>query len=245
MRIIPVLDILTVEGKKHVVRGIKGERNKYFPISSSKILNDSDPLAMAVTFRQLGFEELYIADLDLIQGFNKNLDYLSFILKETDLKIMLDAGISNLTDVNELKPSKLNKLIIGTETLSSLEELSNIIQEFGNNKIILSIDLMNNQLMTRNADLKSLNLETFLKKLGELNIEEIIFLELSQVGAKTGINKKLIDLMKGNLTCKLITGGGVKTIDDLKRMDQLGIDGALVATALHEGTINIEEMKLL
>lgn len=242
MRIIPVLDILTVEGKKHVVKGIKGERKKYFPISSSKILNDSDPLAMAVIFKQLGFEELYIADLDLIQGINKNLDYLKIILKETDLKIMLDAGISNLIDVNQLKSLKLNKLIIGTETLSSLEELSRIIKEHGKDRIILSIDLMNNQLITRNNELKSLSLLEFLKKLAEINVEEIIFLELTQVGAGTGINKDLIEIMKENLPSQLITGGGVKTIDDLKKMERLGIDGALIATALHEGTINKKEI---
>jgi len=242
MRIIPVLDILTFEGKKHVVKGVRGERNKYFPILSSKILNDSDPLAMAVTFEQLGFEELYIADLDLIQGINKNIDYLTLILKETDLKIMLDIGISNISDLNQLKSLNLNKIIIGTETLSSLEELSNIIKEHGKNKIILSIDLMNNQLMTRNMELKSLSLLEFIKKLAEIKVEEIIFLELTQVGAGTGINKDLIEIMKENLPSQLITGGGVKTIDDLKRMDQLGIDGALVATALHEGTISIEEI---
>ena len=242
MRVIPVIDVLTVEGKKHVVRGIKGERNKYFPIIESKILNDSDPLAMAFIFKQLGFEELYIADLDLIQGFNQDLGYLEGIIKETNLKIMLDAGISRSSDMNILKSLNLNKIIIGTETLSSLEELSTIIKECGSDKIILSIDLMNNILMTKNIELKSLSLEDFLKKLADINVSEIIFLELTRVGAQTGINKDLITVMKRNLTCKLITGGGVKTIDDLQRMDQLGIDGALIATALHEGTINVKDI---
>ena len=243
MRIIPVLDILTLEEKKHVVRGIKGERKKYFPIKSSKILNDSNPIEMAKKFKELGeFEELYIADLDAIQGLNRNLDYINVIVQNNNQKVMVDAGISNLSDINNLKKINIDKFIIGTETLKSLQELKDIIDIFGNEKIILSIDLFNNRLMTKNEELKDLKLKNFLNKIMKLDIQEIIFLELTQVGAKTGVNASLIKLMRKYLNCKLITGGGVKTISDLMSMQELGIDGVLVATALHEGTITIKQI---
>ena len=243
MRIIPVLDILTFEGKKHVVRGIKGERKKYLPIKSSKILNNSNPMEMAKKFKELGdFEELYIADLDAIQGSNKYLEYINEIAQVTNQKIMLDAGVSNLSDIESLESININKIIIGTETLKSLEELKLIIDMLGIDKVILSIDLFNNRLMTNNEELKDLKLEDFLNKINKFDIQEIIFLDLTQVGAKTGINTSLINLIKNYLNCKLITGGGVKKISDLVSMQELGVDGALVATALHEGTITIKEI---
>ncbi|MHA1784009.1 MAG: HisA/HisF-related TIM barrel protein [Candidatus Helarchaeota archaeon] len=244
MRIIPVLDILTFEGKKKVVRGIKGERKKYLPINTSKILNDSDPTKMALRFRELGFNEIYIADLDAIQSINRNLDYINEISNETNLKIMLDAGISNSQDTNEIKDLKVSKVIIGTETLTSMEELMIMIKIIGKNKTILSIDMLNGELMTRNLSLKSLHLEDFLKLVSYTDIEEVIFLELTQVGAKGGVNTSLIKKMKKYLSCKLITGGGIKTINDLSEISNLGIDGTLVATSLHEGTLTIDEVSI-
>ncbi|NHI94679.1 MAG: hypothetical protein EAX96_19465 [Candidatus Lokiarchaeota archaeon] len=245
MRVIPVLDILTIDGKKQVVRGIKGERKKYRPIRSSKILNDSSPIKMAQKFKELAdFNELYIADLDAIQGINKELEYINNITKKLDYKIMLDAGISSLSDIEALKYLNIDKLIIGTETLKDINELKNITKVLGKSKVILSIDLLNGQLLTRNEKFKSQTLNEFLKLIERININEIIFLELTQVGSKRGINKKLIDIMKDNLkNTKLITGGGVKTIQDLSSMQELGINGALIATAFHEGTITIKEIK--
>ena len=75
MRIIPVLDILSFEGRKHVVRGVKGERGKYLPIEASKLVENSNPIQIAAKFSEIGFKELYIADLDAIQDINKELDY--------------------------------------------------------------------------------------------------------------------------------------------------------------------------
>lgn len=84
MRVIPVIDIL----KGKAVQAIMGERKKYQPIKT--VLTPSpDPLDIAVAFKELfNFNELYIADLDAIQGSASNIEVIKKISNSTDLKLI-------------------------------------------------------------------------------------------------------------------------------------------------------------
>ncbi len=239
MRIIPVIDIL----KGDVVHGKMGERNKYVPIKSV-ICKDSDPLNVAKSFKsKFNFKDLYIADLDSIMREKMEFDYINNIAKSTGMRIIMDAGITTVDGSDILFQNGVSIVIIATETLKSFHQLAEIVNEFGPEKIITSIDLYEGKLMAKSAGINKLSPIDVATKIEELGIIETIVLELTRVGSNQGVTLEYIKQIQEKTDLKIITGGGVRIIEDLYNLKKLELSGLLIATAFHNGSIRPEDIK--
>src|SRR5665647_874769 len=91
LKVIPVIDVLN----KIVVHAVRGIRKEYQPLQS--VLTKSvEPLEVARTFKNIGFTELYVADLDAIIDCLTNFHILKNITDEIDIKLMIDAGVTSI-----------------------------------------------------------------------------------------------------------------------------------------------------
>jgi len=238
MRIIPVLDILN----KQVVHGIKGERNKYAPIQST-LTSSTNLLDIALVFKnKFPIDELYIADLDAILYQNSTFDYLKEIIRQTNLQIMLDAGIDDLTSVQTLLRKDVAKVIIGTETLRSLSNLENIAMQISPEKLIISLDLRRGRIISKDEELTTLSPLEAVHLFEELGIQELIILELTKIGSESGVMTPILRQILQNTFLPIISGGGTRNIQDLGILKEAGVSGVLIATALHNGSISPEDL---
>lgn len=237
MKVIPVIDILN--GKAvHAVRGI---RNQYQPLQSS-LCNSAEPLAVAEAFRNLGFNLLYVADLDAIIDCSTNFEVFRQISAKTGLTLLVDAGITNLERANKLLETGVSKLIIGTETLQNKDFVAKAVQEFGSNHILISLDLKGEKVLTRPEFDGPKNVISLLEEFKATGVLQVIVLDLLRVGSGEGVN---LDFIKKAMDVGLdvYVGGGVRNIQDLVELKNIGVSGALVATALHSGKITIKQLK--
>ncbi|MFX0134157.1 MAG: HisA/HisF-related TIM barrel protein [Candidatus Hodarchaeota archaeon] len=239
MRIIPVIDVL----KGNVVHGKKGERNKYVPITSV-ICRDSNPLNVAMTFRsEFNFNEIYVADLDSIMKGIKEFNYVKNITKTTGMQVIIDAGITKPDDVNLLLRNGANIVIIATETLNNFQQLAEIVNKFGSEKIITSIDLFEGKIMAKGTEINKLSPLEVAFKIKELGIFETIVLELTRVGSNQGVALDYLEKIQNKTNLKIITGGGVRSFQDLIDLKKFNFSGLLIATAFHNGSISPKEIK--
>ncbi len=240
MKIVPVIDILN----KVAVHAVKGERTKYLPVKSI-FCNSSKPLALASTFESLGFGELYIADLDAIMRKGDNLDILETIVEKTGLKLMVDFGVSDLESAERVFGANVSKIIVGTETLPGLGLLKDVLQHFGSERIVVSLDLKNGQVLSKSASVAAMDSWSFGVELQSLGIREMIILDLARVGSEKGVDLSLLKNMAKAFSINVGVGGGVRDLNDLKTLESLGIYEVLLATALHSGKISVEDLKRL
>ena len=241
MRIIPVIDILNSK----VVQGIRGERDKYFPIKSV-FCDSADILDVVSQFVKLfNFKEVYIADLDAITKNKENFNYINKIHAQFDIKIILDAGISTIDRARKIINHGVNNLIIGTETLTSVEFIKDLKEKysFKDLNLIISIDLYKGKNLTKCHELKDLSVPETINYFQNFDIDEFIILDLSRVGSKSGGISNLVYQVLDITKVKIITGGGIKSIDDLNQLKNTSIDGILIATALHNGSIKQKDIK--
>ena len=225
MQIIPVIDLL--DGV--IVHAKKGERQHYQAIQSL-ISHSSKPLdIVAALIEYYPFQKLYIADLNAIQKSafankaSNNFSVIESIAKHyPNLELWIDAGISNLNDLNQWSEFKSN-LILGSENFTSLEQYLSITRHL-NNHCTLSLDFMPAGYQ---GPIELLNNS-------ELWPEDIIIMSLANVGSNQGINTSLFEkLNQHSAKSRCYYAGGVRGIDDLNRLKRLGVHGALIATALH------------
>ncbi|MHA1231670.1 MAG: HisA/HisF-related TIM barrel protein [Candidatus Helarchaeota archaeon] len=241
MRIIPVIDVLN----KQVVQGIQGERDKYYPIKS--VICDSAEIIDVVEsfYTKFNFKDLYIADLDAITKNIEEFDYLKDITCKFPIKIMIDAGITTLDRVKKIVKYGITDIIIGTETLNSTAFIEQLLEFRKKNElnIIISIDLYQGKNISKCEELKELDALNMVKLFEKMGINNFIILDLYRVGSKMGgISDSVYQILK-NTSSKIITGGGIKSIDDLIKIKNIGLDGILIATALHKGSITPAHIK--
>jgi phosphoribosylformimino-5-aminoimidazole carboxamide ribotide isomerase len=236
LRIIPVIDILNGV----VVHAVKGRRSEYQPLNST-ICNSVNPLEVALAFKTGGFDELYVADLDSILHKGTNAQAISQIASITGLRLMVDAGVADLQEAHKLSLTQVSKVIVGTETLRSFNFIREAIEHFGS-QVVFSLDLKNGKLLTKSEDVASMDFFALLQELRELGAAELIVLDLDRVGSGEGVDFGLLKKIRGHFKRSLLVGGGVRNIDDLLKLKEMGIDGVLLATALHSGKISIEAL---
>lgn len=240
-RVIPVIDLMNGV----VVRGVRGERDRYEPIKSV-LVRDSNPITVAKVFKErFGFKELYLADLDSIMSGNINVGIYRELIKWTGLKLMVDAGISTVNQCIELIKAGINKIIVATETLESIDSLNEIFKVIGFEKLILSIDLMGGRVISKVSEWSGAKPEELVEEVNKLNPSEVILLELSRVGSYRGVDEGLVKRIVNKLKVPLITGGGVRDVNDVVKLKSMGVRGVLIASALHDGRIKPSELKCI
>lgn len=241
MQIIPVIDILDGE----VVHGIQGKRSEYKPIKS-KIVSSSNPLDVARVFREVyDLKDLYVADLNSIMGTGQNFDIISKISKELKMDIILDFGIRCEKDLDKEILDDISGIIIATETLKSLEVIPRAIKKKGIENVIVSIDIKNGELLKSINELE--NPEQAVRMFWEMEVRKFILLDLGKVGSMSGPGETIIKLIRnlGDLTPTIITGGGIRSIEDIKELERFNVSAVLIATALHQEKITKNDLKLI
>jgi phosphoribosylformimino-5-aminoimidazole carboxamide ribotide isomerase len=233
-----VIDVLRGEA----VHAVRGERNQYKPLKSV-LAASSDPFDVAVTFKKLGFAELYVADLDAILKNQPNYELIQHIAEATELRLMVDAGVTDLERAKELLANGVSKVVVGTETLRNLDFVEKAVCSLGGDRVVVSLDLKNGQLLGNFVFDKPSDPLTLVKKFQKTGLTQMIILDLARVGSGEGVDIPFLKSVLDEVDIEVYVGGGVRNLADLIELNRLGVSGVLLATALHSGTITIDELR--
>ncbi len=234
MQVLPVLDLLYGT----VVRGVGGRRDEYRPVES-RLVDKADALSVARAFRdQLGLTRLYVADLDAIVHRQPNLEIYRSLSQE-GFELLVDAGLHDVASADPIVSAGAAQVIAGLETWPGPDELACLCDVVGPERVIFSLDLKNGHALGNLHRWNTADPCEIGCRAVQAGVAEVIVLDLAQVGGGSGITT--IGLCRGLLAkfhnLRVITGGGVRDVSDLIRLQEAGISGVLVASSLHDGRI--------
>lgn len=252
MRIIPVLDLVSGQ----VVHALGGEREKYQPVQSV-LCESAEPIQVARAFRaQLGLDTLYIADLDAIQDDHHHKkpaghqDLIQTLARVEKFHILLDAGAGDAASAQGLLELGVSRVIIGAETLPHWEALQVLPGCLPAERLVFSLDMQAGKILSRCPELAALTPLAALEELQARGWREVILLDLKRVGSGSGVDQGLVTQARAKFPkMSLLIGGGltggVTGMAELLALKELGVAGVLMATALHRGTLDAEQVRLL
>jgi phosphoribosylformimino-5-aminoimidazole carboxamide ribotide isomerase len=241
MRVVPVIDLKAGTA----VHAVRGERERYRPVRSVLAGADGDPADLARGYRaELGLDELYVADLDAIGGTGDHAAVLGALAGEA--RLMADAGVGEPAGARALLDRGAHRVVAGTETLSGADALERLLVELPERSVVLSVDLRDGFLLSRDPRLAGLPPLDAVARLARPGLHEAIVLDLARVGSGAGPDLATIaQLTAAFPELELLAGGGVRDVDDLRALGAAGAAGALVGTALHRGVIGPRELAAL
>ncbi len=185
-----------------------------------------------------GLRDLYVADLDAIEGRESRdeggPESLHVVRQIADLGVplWLDAGVSSVDRARRALALGAAHVIVGLETLTSFRALDEICVAVGGGRVAFSLDLRNGEPVAQSG-IPHEAVDLLAVRAATAGVGTVIVLDLARVGTGTGLDIALIEqIRKAVPGLTLIAGGGVRGPDDLARLADAGCDGALVATAL-------------
>jgi phosphoribosylformimino-5-aminoimidazole carboxamide ribotide isomerase len=235
MRIIPAIDI--IDGK--CVRLVQGDY-------AQKTIYNENPFEVARSFEDAGLTHLHLVDLDGAKaGKVVSWQVIEKVTRNTSLRVDFGGGIKTTEEVRRLLDLGVSQVNLGSIAVKAPEKITEWIQQFGSDKIILSADVKNEMISIDGWQQNSaINIVTFLREYIQRGIEHVTCTDIGTDGMLTGPN---IELYKKILLSfpqlHLIASGGVSSLEDLYDLKQIGADGAIVGKAIYEGRIALADLK--
>lgn len=228
-RIIPVLDLR----RGVVVRAVAGRRAEYRPLRSSLCNSSRAEDILRALLEPHPFPVVYLADLDAIQSRGDNRGHITGLCARfPGIEFWVDAGAER-ADAWMPRPAGRIRPVIGSESQADLGGATERLSAARDAGPILSLDFL---------DGRFLGPAELLRRPAPWP-DQVIVMTLDRVGGRQGPDlDRLAELRRLAPEKQLFAAGGVRNREDLIRLQRLGIQGALVATALHEGLMAGEEI---
>ncbi len=235
MKIFPAIDIKD----KKCVRLIKGD-------FENKTEYKTSPIDQAGIYRDNGFKNLHIVDLDgALTGKTVNLDVIQEIASKYDLKIEIGGGVRSISSIKKYIEVGVEKVILGSGAIKNKEFLKEACEKF-KNQIALGLDAKDGNLSVSGWK-ENLNIKTvdFLKEVNSYGVSRIIYTDINRDGMKTSPNFEETVKIAELSNCPVVISGGVSSIKDIKKAKELNnkkIEGVIVGKAIYDGDIKLDEL---
>jgi 1-(5-phosphoribosyl)-5-[(5-phosphoribosylamino)methylideneamino] imidazole-4-carboxamide isomerase/N-(5'phosphoribosyl)anthranilate isomerase len=231
LQLLPAVD---VTGGKAVqlVQGVAGSGKQY-----------GDPLEAALEWQRQGAEWLHLVDLDAAFGRGSNHELLAQVASKVDMQVELSGGIRDDATLKRALDSGVRRVNIGTAALEDPEWCDRICGEYGD-RVAIGLDVKGDRLAARGWTREGGELFATLERLERAGCARYVVTDVNSDGMLSGPNTDLLRRVCEATDKPVIASGGVSSLEDLRTLAGLtgiGVEGAIVGTALYERNFTVAE----
>jgi len=234
LTIVPAIDI--IEGK--CVRLSKGDYSR-------KKVYSEDPLEIARAFEDHGLSRLHLVDLDGAKEKHViNWRVLEKIAGNTNLVIDFGGGIKSEYDLDIIFNSGAHMATIGSIAVKDPELFFQWVIEFGAERIILGADVSDRKIAVSGwLEITEIDILEFLDNYLSRGVWKVLCTDISKDGMLEGTSFDLYaELVKKQPGMQLIASGGITSLDEIMRLEEIGVHSAVIGKAIYEKRITLEDL---
>lgn len=231
MNIIPAIDLIG----GCAVRLMKGDYNKVTVYSD-------DPPEVAKSFERSGAEFLHIVDLDGAKdGSTANFETIRKIVADTSLYVEVGGGIRNMETVKKYIDIGVGRVILGTAAVTDPAFLASAVKAYPEN-VAVGIDVKGGMVAIKGwTEVSSYSCFDFCQMMQEMGVRTVICTDISKDGMMSGTNLSLYSELGKKFNMNIIASGGVSSLEDVRKLAEMKIYGAILGKALYTGAIDLSE----
>ncbi len=229
MLIYPAIDLF--EGK--AVRLYKGDY--------AQMTVYGEPPAIAAHFKASGASHIHLVDLEGAKsGETPNLETVCAIKSQTGLFCEIGGGIRSMAVIDRYLSAGIDRVILGTAAVTEEGFVKKAVEQYGE-KIAVGIDIKDGFVAIKGWTVKSEHQALdFCKEMQDIGVKTLICTDISKDGAMQGTNHELYQQLSEQFDMQIIASGGVSSINDVKRLAQMDIHGAIIGKAYYTGAIDLK-----
>ena len=206
-----------------------------------KVANNA--LDTAKAFADAGAKWIHMVDLDGARdGVRLNFPFIYDVIQNSGLSVELGGGIKTELDVITVAEAGVSRFVIGSAAVTNPKVVEYAVKQYGD-RVAVGIDCMNGIVRTAGWEQDSgLNYIDFAHSMEEKGVKNIIFTDIANDGMLSGPNFEQLSDLQRAVNCNIVASGGVTTLDDVKRLRDMGLYGAIIGKAYYAGTIDLAEV---
>ncbi len=235
IKIVPAMDIINGQ----CVRLTKGDYN-------TKKVYSNNPVEIAKQFEDIGVKYLHVVDLDGAKSKHIVNQYtLKKISDSVSMEIDFGGGLKSEKDIELAFDSGASAVTIGSIAVQDKKLSLGWLDKFGSEKIILGADARNGKIaITGWQEETNISVIDFIQNYFEAGIRRVICTDISKDGTLEGPSFSLYKTIKDNFPeLELVASGGISKIDDVRKLNKMGIDSVIIGKAIYEKRIELDELK--
>ncbi|HIY74447.1 MAG TPA: 1-(5-phosphoribosyl)-5-[(5-phosphoribosylamino)methylideneamino]imidazole-4-carboxamide isomerase [Candidatus Intestinimonas merdavium] len=232
MILLPAIDMK--DGR--CVRLKKGDFDTVHQVASSA-------LETARRFADAGAAWVHMVDLDGARdGTRKNFPFIYEVIQQSGLKVELGGGIKSVPDLITVVESGVARAVIGSAAVTHPEVVTYALSQWGADRVAVGIDCLNGKVRTagweEDAGLEAVD---FAKRMEALGVKTIVYTDIATDGMLAGPSYAQLAALQQAVDCRIVASGGVTTLDDIKRLRDMGLYGAIIGKAYYAGTLDLAQ----
>jgi phosphoribosylformimino-5-aminoimidazole carboxamide ribotide isomerase len=201
---------------------------------------DAEPVQVAQRWQSAGASWLHVVDLDgAAAGHPVNVEVIRRIRAGTSLHIELGGGMRLLAHMQQMFDLGIDRIILGTVALTDRALLAETLARWGE-RIAVGLDARNGRVAIAGwRETSQVQAASLAVELSASSVQRFIYTDIARDGALKGPNLEGLRQIQQVITCPLIASGGVASLDDLRSLAALGIEGTIVGKALYTGDVDL------
>lgn len=231
MILFPAIDLYD----KKAVRLYKGD------YQNMTVYSD-DPIEIARDFEKKGATHIHMVDLEGAKdGTTPNLSIVRQVAEETSLFVEIGGGIRSMETMERYLSAGVSRVILGTAAVNDEAFLRAAVSKYGE-KIAVGADVKDGFIAIKGwLEKSTLTLDDFLRKMEAIGVRHVICTDISKDGAMKGTNLELYRELSEKYTLDITASGGVSTMEDIEKLRQMDLYGAIIGKAYYTGAIDLEK----
>ena len=229
MIILPTIDLK--DGK--VVRLYQGDFGTVHQVAD-------DPLSTARAFYNAGARYIHMVDLDGAKdGVRQNSAIVAAVAK-TSLRVELGGGIRSMDDLRTVFGMGVWRAVIGSAAVTDPEFVRQAMTEYGPERIAVGIDTRDGKVKTAGwVEDSGLDYLEFASQMAATGVKKIIFTDIATDGTLEGPAYDRLAALQAHVNCDIIASGGVSCNENIVRLRDMGMYGAIIGKAYYAGTVDL------
>ena len=231
MLILPAIDLY----ERKAVRLLKGD---YAQMTVYSV----HPEEIAEDFKACGAEWIHMVDLEGARdGSTPNFEVVAGIARSSGLKVEIGGGIRSMETVEQYLDAGVSRVILGTAAVKDAAFLKEAADRYGE-RIAVGADIRDGQIAIRGwTEVSGFTAMDFCRQMQQMGIRTLICTDIDKDGAMKGTNHELYRQLSEELELDIVASGGVSSLEDVRRLRERGLYGAIIGKAYYTGAVDLRE----
>jgi phosphoribosylformimino-5-aminoimidazole carboxamide ribotide isomerase len=202
----------------------------------------NDPVGTAQRWESLGAPRLHLVDLDgAASGEPCHLSLVARIAATLRIPVQVGGGIRQMEMIEQYVKAGIKRVVLGTAAVENPKLVKEACLAFGD-AIVLGDDARDGFVAVRGwQDKTSVSAADLIQQMEALGARRFIYTDIARDGTLTEPNFQALAELMAKTRSPIIASGGVTSIDHLRRLSQLGVEGAIIGRALYTGDIRLDK----
>jgi phosphoribosylformimino-5-aminoimidazole carboxamide ribotide isomerase len=206
-----------------------------------------DPVAQARSFAEAGARWIHVVDLDAARtGDPRNRDLVAAIAAAVDVPVQTGGGVRDDAAADALLSAGVRRVVVGTAALDDPDWVRRLAGRYPG-RVAVGLDARGRDVAVRGwVEGSGHDLVEVARRFGDAGVAALVVTEIGRDGTLEGpALDQLADVLAAT-TLDVVASGGVGTLDDLRALAALDVDGrrlagAIVGRALYEGAFLLSD----